>query len=1124
MKKLITILTLAFCYNINAQIITTVAGDSTGGYNTDGGLAISEQLNNPYGVAADQFRNLYIADMNNSRIRMVTTSTGVMTTIAGNGTFGYAGDGSAATAAQLSSPYGIAVDAARNVYIADYDNYVVRKVTVGTGIISTIVGNGTAGHGGDGGSAVSAQLGGAMGVSIDASGNLYIADYNNNCIRMVTASTGNISTVAGNYTAGAGYTGDGGAAISAQLFHPTGVTVDASGNIYIADYGNGVVRKVNLSGIISTIAGNGTQGYTGDGGQATAAQLSHPWNITSGSGNLYIADYSNQVIRKVNSSGIISTIAGNGTQGYTGDCGNPISAELSYPAGIALDSYGNLYIADNVNNRIRKLLFTASQTNITAHATQTVVCSGNAITFTGSGANTYTWTGGVTNGLPYTEPSVIDTTITAYYLTGTDSNQCVSINTASVVVRTYPLPTITGVASTTICVGQSVTLTASLTTTMVYTNHVQTYAWTGGVINGVPFMPSTTSNYIVTGTSYNWNGSVGCSSSVPITVTVVNTPNPLPVVTISSTPITTCGGTATLTANGATTYTWSTGQNGVDIVVTPTISTTYTVIGTNLGCSATGTVTQVVNAVNITSNIDSLCNGGSATLTANGATTYTWSTSPSQTGTSIVVTPAVTTTYTVTGTNALNCTSGYAFTQIVRAPLVMHITSSIDSLCVGATATLTASGATTYTWNTGSNSTSVVVTPTISTTYTVTGTNTLNCSSHYTFKQIVRAPLVMNITSSIDSLCVGATATLTASGASTYTWNPGNQNGATISVTPTVTTTYSVIGTATTTCTDSKTYTQNVHPVITISSTPITTCGSSATLTATGATTYTWNTGQNGAIIVVTPTTSTTYSVSGSGNGCTTSNNVTQFVNVVNITSTIDTLCSGGSAILTANNTNTLTANESITYTWSTTATTSTINVNPTVYTTYTVTGTLTDTTVSDTTQCISSQTFTQIVRAINISTSADSVCIGGAATLTAIGADTYSWSTSQNGATISVTPTVTTTYTVTGIAQTCTVTNTIQQLVDLGCVEGIKQLSNSNNEVTIYPNPAINGLFNISINENAENSNIVVLNSLGQKVFETKITGQNTQIYLPNCLPGIYYAQVSNGAGGTSVKKVIVN
>jgi hypothetical protein len=1111
MKKLITLLALAFYFDTNAQIIITVAGDSTGGYSGDGGFATAEQLNNPFGIATDQYRNLYIADMSNSRIRMITTSTGVISTIAGSGTYGYTGDGLAATAAQLSSPYGIAVDAARNVYIADYDNYVVRKVTVGTGIISTIVGNGTAGHGGDGGSAASAQLGGAMGVAIDAFGNLYIADYNNNCIRMVTASTGNISTVAGNYTSGAGYTGDGGAAISAQLNKPAGVSVDASGNIYIADYGNGVVRKVNPSGIISTIAGNGTQGYTGDGGQATAAKLSHPWNITTGSGNLYIADYSNQAIRKVNSSGVISTIAGNGTQGYTGDCGNPTSAELSYPAGVALDSYGNLYIADNVNNRIRKLLFTASQTHVTAHISnpKTLLCSGTSVTFTGSGASTYSWTSGVVNGTPYNLPILTAAAAMVFTVTGTDTNQCVG--SATIQIDTInPLPSVS-VSSATICAGQYATLTALLTPTTT----AATYTWTGGITNGIPFMPSTTSGYIVVGADKH-----GCTATASATVTVNPTSNPLPVVTISSSPITTCGGTATLTANGATTYTWNTGQNGVDIVVTPTISTTYTVIGTILGCSATGTVTQVVNAVNITSSVDSLCNGSSATLTANGATTYTWSTSSNST--SVVVTPTVSTTYTVTGTNALNCTSGYTFTQIVRAPLVMNITSNIDSLCVGATATLTASGASTYTWNTGSNSTSVVVTPTISTTYTVTGTNALNCTSGYTFKQIVRAPLVMNITSNIDSLCVGATATLTASGASTYTWNPGNQNGASISVTPTVTTTYSVMGTATTTCMVSKTYTQNVHPVVTISSTPITTCSSSATLTASGATTYTWSTGANTTTIVVTPTVSTTYSVSGSGNGCTTSNNVTQIVNVVNIISTADSLCSGNSAILTANSTNTLSANESMTYTWSTTATTSTISISPTVFTTYTVTSTLTDTTVSDTTQCISSQTFTQIVRVISISSSADTVCIGGTATLTATGVDTYTWSTTQNGASIVITPSITTTYTVIGIAQTCTVMNTIQQLVDPDCVEGIKQVAGANNQVTVYPNPT-SGSFTVSMDENTESVNMVVLNALGQKVFETKSTGQSTQITLPNCLPGVYYVQISNGTIGTSVKKVIV-
>ena len=217
----------------------------------------------------------------------------------------------------------MAVDASGNLYIADTGNNRIRKVSA-TGIITTVAGNGSAGYSGDGGPATSAQLDGPEGVAVDGSGNLYIADTCNNRIRKVSA-TGIITTVAGNGSAG--YSGDGGPATSAQLSLPAGVAVDGSGNLYIADSGNNRIRKVSATGIITTVAGNGSPGYSGDGGPATSAQLNQPAGVAvDASGNLYIADSSNNRIRKVSATGIITTVAGNGFDGYSGDGGPATSA------------------------------------------------------------------------------------------------------------------------------------------------------------------------------------------------------------------------------------------------------------------------------------------------------------------------------------------------------------------------------------------------------------------------------------------------------------------------------------------------------------------------------------------------------------------------------------------------------------------------------------------------------------------------------------------------------------------------------------------------------------------------------------------------------------------------------
>jgi sugar lactone lactonase YvrE len=331
-------------------IITTIAGNGVAGFGGDGMAATNAQLNQPSGVAVDVAGNVYIADLTNQRIRKVNAS-GIISTIAGNGVSGFAGDGGAAIGATLHQPTGIAVDAIGNVFIADQLNARIRKINT-SGFISTVAGDGTLGYSGDGGSATACEFYQPTGVTVDASGNLFIADLINNRIRKVNTA-GIISTVAGN--GAAGFTGDGGLATAAQIHFAFGLTTDASGNLYIADGNNNRIRKINASGIISTIAGNGIAS-SGDGGPASSAQLLWPQDVAiDAAGNVYVSEYTNNRIRKINTAGIISTIAGNGIQGFSGDGGPATGASLNWPIGLAIDPIGNLYFADASNSRIRKI-------------------------------------------------------------------------------------------------------------------------------------------------------------------------------------------------------------------------------------------------------------------------------------------------------------------------------------------------------------------------------------------------------------------------------------------------------------------------------------------------------------------------------------------------------------------------------------------------------------------------------------------------------------------------------------------------------------------------------------------------------------------------------------------------
>jgi hypothetical protein len=361
MKKLFIIFTLLLlCNSSQAQIITTIAGNGTAGFSGDGGPATAAQLNGPCDITIDKLGNIYFGDRFNSRIRKIDTA-GIITTIIGNGTTGLTGDGGPATAARITVGFGLAVDTYSNVYLSN--GHRIRKVDT-SGIIDNFAGftiyAGTAtiyaGFNGDGGLATAAQLHGPSVLLVDKPGNLYVSDVGNHRIRRI--DTANIiTTFAGNGSTTSG--GDGGSATAASFSSVGGLVMDSIGNLYIGDYREPRIRKVDTAEIITTIVGTGAVGFSGDGGAATAAKLNTPGCLAMDRiGNLYISDTRNNNIRVVSPTGIINTIAGADTAGgFTGDGSSATAALLKFPIGLAFDDIGNLFICDMNNHRIRKVTF-----------------------------------------------------------------------------------------------------------------------------------------------------------------------------------------------------------------------------------------------------------------------------------------------------------------------------------------------------------------------------------------------------------------------------------------------------------------------------------------------------------------------------------------------------------------------------------------------------------------------------------------------------------------------------------------------------------------------------------------------------------------------------------------------
>jgi len=735
----------------------------------------------------------------------------------------------------------------------------------------------------------------------------------------------------------------------------------------------------------------------------------------------------------------------------------------------------------------------------------TVTCNGIADVLTAGGALSYTWSanaGSATTATVAPTPTVN----TTYTVTGIDINGCKNTSTLSVTVNALPVITIAG--TNTICLGNSTILTAS---------GASTYTWDANagsaMTNTVSVNPSVTTIYTVTGTNAN-----GCDGVRTRTVTV----NALP--TLSVTPQTICGAaTATLVASGANTYTWSpglSGTNGSTVTGTPTVTTTYTVSGTNAnGCVGTTTASiDVVSSLTVSAVASNsvTCAGSSVTLTGLGASSYSWTsgggTISGGTGTTVTVTPAgPSTSYTVNGTSGTCTTTPYILSVNVNAlPTVTAAAAPNDSICAGSTATLNGGGANTYSWTNGVTD-ATVFTPTVTATYTVTGTDVNGCTAKATQKITLNPLPTIAIATTVGGggLCPGASGTLTASGAVTYSWTNTGATTAAIIVTPTVTTQYTVTGTDAFGCSNIKTRNVTVKPVPTVTvSAPAALCiGQTATLTATSTGTvtvgtYSWTTGATTASTTDSPTVTTTYTVFATGTGggaCTDTVRTTITVDTpptLSVTAAVNPICAGS--------TETVTVSGATSYTWHpSNSHASTIIGVVNISRTFTVIGA--------NGACIDSATYAIVVNPKPVITvmstpANDTICIGNTATLMGMGANTYTWTSGITDAT-AFTPTVTATYTVTGTdANNCVNTNTVEVVVNT-CSSGLSKYSNLNTQISVYPNPSNGNLF-VSMN-NFEKTSVEVYNSLGEKVYTKTVNANTESINLEKLNSGLYIIHV---------------
>lgn len=750
--------------------------------------------------------------------------------------------------------------------------------------------------------------------------------------------------------------------------------------------------------------------------------------------------------------------------------------------------------------------------------TDQAVCQGGSVTLSATGASTYSWSNGITQGV-----SFIPASTTTYTVTATDANGCTA--TDNVIVTVNAAPNANAGTDVAVCNGQSVTLTATGGTS---------YAWNNGISQGTAFTPGATTTYTVTvtgtggctatdnvqitvnslptanagtdqsicenqtvlltatgGTSYNWNNGVvqgtpfspAATATYSVTVTdannctdtddVIVSVNPLPVANAGTDQTVCSGQSVTLSATGGGTYTWN---NSVSqgTPFTPATTANYTVtVTTAAGCTGTDAVTVTVNPLP-TANAGTdqqVCDGSNVTLTATGGISYQWSNGITQ---STAFTPSVTAIYTVTVTDANNCTATDNVNVTVNAIPVANAGPD-QAICDAASATLTATGGTTYAWSTGATTASISVSPASATTYTVTATSN-GCSSTDDVTVTVVPAIVPSISTALSQICQGDTTILTASGGSTYIWNNG-QTTPSISVSPGTSTTYTVTAYSSG-CSGTADIMIMVSDSISITVSPSTICeGESTTITVSNGGQYYWNTGANTSSITVSPSVTTSYYVTVTDNVCTASTSVTVNVN------SLPTANAGSDQTICAGESVNLIASGGTSYEWNTGQQNQFITVSPTATATYIVTVTNGGCSASD-------QVIVNVTPLPNANAGNDiAICDGSSATLTATGGTTYSWNNGQNSQSITVSPAVSTTYTVTVSDNGCSASDDINvtinalPLADAGadqtiCAGNSTSLtasggssymwSTNSSSQTINVSPVVNTTYYVTVTQNS--------------------------------------------------------
>lgn len=868
---------------------------------------------------------------------------------------------------------------------------------------------------------------------------------------------------------------------------PLSTSVSAQNNLNCYGYTNGSA-SVNAYGGTSPY----TYTWTPTGGNSSSAS-----GLSAGAYTVNIKDANNcttsQIVNLTQPAALnivgfainpafcaggTTTLVAGGAITYTWSHGVTNGVGFSPAASAVYTVYGTGVNGCVGNNTVAVTVYTLPAMSITGSQS---LCAGSSITISGNGASSYSWNTGATSQAISVSPS----SATNYTVLGTNSFGCSS--TATTNISVFALPTLsTSISNTLICSGNAAVLFAV---------GANTYTWTGGVTNGLPFYPTTGGTYTVTGAFAN-----GCSNTAVQTIGVTAGPT----IAFSGNASICQGNSTTITAGGALTYTWNTGANTSSISISPGSTTTYSVSGTNAaGCVGSAYTSVLVNTPPVLTAYAAnsvVCSGIPVNLNVvGGASTYTWLPGNSNSA-NVSVSPSSNTTYTVFGTSSAGCI-GSATTSVVVFGSPTLAISSVSAICLGQTISMTVSGANSYTWSNGSNAAILQINPVSTTVYSVTGIDANGCIGSSAQSILVNPLPSISAQSSASLSCPGSAINLVASGASTYTWLPMGSNSNLTSVSPTSNTTYTVLGASVQGCVSSATVIVNVSPTVslTVSANSTICAGASATLNAAGASTYSWSNLNTGSSIIVHPMITTTYSVTGANMiGCTTMTTVMVNVTPLPILSIMSptAVCIGSSAIMVINGANT--------YSWSTGATSSSISVSPVSTSVYNVIGT-------DLTGCSSTLSHTlQVVQLPLITAFASNsiICAAEPVYLNANGGNNYSWSNGASGAVVMINPTVSASYTVTGTGvNNCS--NIAVVTLSVNECTGISKQESPTGGVVIYPNPS-NGNFKMTAESNME---FTILNELGQIILTDRLDAENDYtIQISNQAAGVYFIRAYQG------------